>query len=348
VIAMTAVPRRRVAVIAAAFVIALVAAAGAPPSARADEPQPAADAAATVRVATLKFGTVEWEIDVIRRHGLDRAHGIRVDPVDFAGAQAAQVALQGGRVDTAVLDWLWVSRQRAAGADWTFAPFSSAVGSVVVPAASPIRSVADLRGKRLGVAGSPLDKGWLILRLLTLRNDGFDLDAAAEKSFGAPPLLSEQLAGGRLDAVLTYWPYAARLEAQGMRGLVSIGDALRELGMPDDLPMIGYVFSEQWAAANRAAADGFLKASRDAKRILAASDEEWRTIMPLTGAKDEAELARLRDAFRAGIPKEQASAAAEQEAAGKLYALLASLGGEALVGPSPTLRPGTFYPMPSD
>ncbi|HEY0526691.1 MAG TPA: ABC transporter substrate-binding protein, partial [Stellaceae bacterium] len=211
------------------------------------------------------------------------------------------------------------------------------------------RSVADLKGKRLGVAGSPLDKGWLILRLLTIRNDGFDLDgAAAEKSFGAPPLLSEQLAGGRLDAVLTYWPYAARLEAQGMRSLVSIGDALRELGVPDDLPMIGYVFSEQWAAANRAVVDGFLKASGDAKRILADSDEEWRTIMPLTGAKDEAELARLRDAFRAGIPKEQASAAAEQEAAGKLYALLASLGGEALVGPSPTLRPGTFYPMPAD
>ncbi len=338
---------RRVAVIAASIAIALTASAGAPTAAHADE-QPQQQRAA-VRVGALKFGTVEWEVDVMRRHGLDRAHGIRVDPVDFAGSPAAQVALQGGRVDTVVLDWLWVSRQRAAGADWTFAPFSSAVGSVVVPAASPIRSVPDLKGKRLGIAGSSLDKGWLILRLLTLRNDGFDLDTAtAEKSFGAPPLLSEQLAGGRLDAVLTYWPYAARLEAQGMRRLISISDALRELGVPDDLPMIGYVFSERWAAANRATLGGFLRASRDAKRILTASDEEWRTIMPLTGAKDGAELARLRDAFRAGIPKEQASAEAAQDAAGKLYALLASLGGEALVGPSPTLRPGTFYSQPPD
>jgi NitT/TauT family transport system substrate-binding protein len=31
----------------------------------------------------------------------------------------------------------------------------------MVPAQSPIRDIVDLRGKRLAVAGGPLDKSWL-------------------------------------------------------------------------------------------------------------------------------------------------------------------------------------------
>src|SRR5690348_13973719 len=36
-----------------------------------------------VRVGVLKFGTVAWELDVMRRHGLDRAHGIDVEPLEL-------------------------------------------------------------------------------------------------------------------------------------------------------------------------------------------------------------------------------------------------------------------------
>src|SRR6516162_9403102 len=117
-----------------------------------------------IRVGVLRFGTVSWEIDVIRQHGLDTAAGIAVESVELAAAPAAQVALQAGQVDAIVVDWLWVARQRAAGADWTLVPFSDAVGALIVPQASPIRDVPDLAGRALGIAGSPLDKSWLILR----------------------------------------------------------------------------------------------------------------------------------------------------------------------------------------
>ena len=72
------------------------------------------------------------------------------DPVELAAAQAAQVALQAGQVDAIVVDWLWVARQRAAGADWTFVPFSEAVGALIAPDDSPIRDVPDLAGRALG------------------------------------------------------------------------------------------------------------------------------------------------------------------------------------------------------
>jgi len=295
---------------------------------------------ATVRIGVLQFGSVAWQLDVIRRHGLAEAEGIAIAPVILAANQATLVALQAGSVDVIVSDLLWVARQRATGADWSFHPYSTALGAVEVPADSAIRSLADLPGRRLGIAGTALDKSWLILRLLAQKQIGRDLDDVVEKSFGAPPLLAEQLAAGRLDALLTYWQFAARLEARGARRLLGMGDAMKALGIAEPVPLVGYVLSAGWARDNAAACAAFFRACRRAEAMLLRSDEEWQAIAPLTGAADRAELERLRDAFRDGVPR--GDEPAMRAAAAHLYDLLAGIGGEALVGPSPVLPPGTF------
>jgi len=297
-------------------------------------------AEAVVRVGSLRYGTLSWELDVIAHHGLDKKHGLGVKTVELAGAPAGQLALQAGRVDVILSDWLWVSRQRASGADLTFVPFSSAIGSLVAPAGSKIRELPGLAGRRLGIAGSAIDKSWLVLQLYARSRFGFDIDKSTDKSFGAPPLLNQELEAGRLDAVLTYWPFAAKLEAKGMQPILTVGDALAGLGIPKDLPLTGFVFSTGWASDNHAALDGFLAASREAKAILDQSDSEWKRIAPLTGARDPAELAKLRDAYRQGIPRHWTDE--KMAAAGRLYQLLAEIGGSALVGPSRELAPGTF------
>jgi NitT/TauT family transport system substrate-binding protein len=294
----------------------------------------------TIRVGALRYGTLSWQLDVIAKHGLDRKEGIRIEPLELAATPAAQLALQAGSIDLIVSDWLWVSRQRAEGGDLAFIPFSSSIGGLVVPAASPIGDVAGLAGQRLGIAGSALDKSWLVLRLYTRTRFGLDLDEHVEKTFGAPPLLSEELVAGRLDAVLTFWPFAAKLRAHGMRQILSIGDALTALGIPGRLPLTGYVVSAHWAQENHALLDGFIAAGRAANAILATSDAEWERIFPLTGAADAAELSQLRQAYRDGIPR--GWNAAEEAAAARLHRLLADIGGTALVGPSPDLAPGTF------
>ncbi len=300
-----------------------------------------AKAAYPIRVGTLRFGSVGWEMDVIRAYGLDMGQGVNVESVEFAAGQATQVALQAGRVDMTVQDWLWVSRQRASGADWTLAPTSGAVGAVIVPAGSGIRDMAGLRGKRLGVAGSPLDKSWLILRAYASRVCGLDLDQAVEKQFGPPPLLAEQLASGRLDAVLTYWPFAARAEAAGMVRVLAVEDAVVGLGITGAVPAVGWVFSDGFAARAPDAVRGFIAASTQARAILVSSDAEWDRIAPLTGTSGPSELTRVRDWYRRGVP-----GAWDLNATAALYDVLAQIGGPALVGPATHLSPGTFW-MPA-
>jgi NitT/TauT family transport system substrate-binding protein len=306
---------------------------------------PVAGAEKSMRFGVLKFGSASWELQTIQRHQFDRAEGIRLEMLELATNQATQVALQAGRVDAIVSDWLWVSRQRAEGADWTFFPFSTALGAIVVPADSGLHSIADLAGRRLGVAGSPLDKSWLMLRALARHKQGIDLASAVSATYAAAPLLSQQLAAGRLDAVLTYWQFAARLEGRGMRRMLGMDQVVEKLGLTRPVPLVGYVVSERWARDNGRLVQAFVGASRRARAILASSDAEWDAIAPRTGAGSRNELIRIRDAFRAGIPRSWSDA--DRREASRLYRLLAEMGGEALVGKSADLQPGTFLDIVS-
>ena len=134
-------------------------------------------AAAKVRIGVLKFGTVSWELDTLKHHKFDAANGIDLEVVYFAGEDATNVAMLAGEIDIIVSDWLWVSRLRSEGEDLTLAPYSTAVGAIMVRQESPIRTIADLEGKKIGVAGGPLDKSWLLIQALAKRDHGFDLAA---------------------------------------------------------------------------------------------------------------------------------------------------------------------------
>jgi NitT/TauT family transport system substrate-binding protein len=302
-------------------------------------PAMAAEAPA-VRVGVLKFGTVNWEIDVIRHHELDRKNGFRLQTVETAGRDGSAIALQGGAVDVIVTDWIWVSYRRRSGADFAFVPHSHTVGGVMTRPDANVRTLEDLKGKRIGVGGGPVDKSWLLLRAYGMRKLGVDLAKAAEPVYGAPPLVNQLMLKGDLPVALNFWHYNARLAAAGMTQFLAISDVLPALGVEGNPPLLGWVFSSAWGGKNPAALNGFLRASADAKRILKDSDAEWARIRPLTQAEDDSVFIALRDAYRRGISGEES---VNEAAASAVLRVLSEFGDADAVGSRQGVAPGTFW-----
>jgi NitT/TauT family transport system substrate-binding protein len=300
----------------------------------------AAHSADRIRVAAQITGTLGWELEVLRGHGLDRKADLNIQTMTLASTEGGQIALKGGSVDLILSDWLWVSRERALGDDLVFYPYSSTLGAVMVPASSQIEDVASLKGRKLGVAGGPLDKSWILLQALA-RKSGVNLKQQSEVVYGAPPLLSEKALQGETDATLTFWNFCARLEAKGMRRAIEMADVMKQLGATGPVAMIGYVFHESWAKQNRDALDRFLAATDEAKRILANSPSEWQRLASRIGISDAAALDIYRRRYVEGIPDRPL--VDEQADAKALYRVLANVGGSDLVGPARELAPGAYY-----
>ena len=299
-----------------------------------------ASASEVLKVSVLKFGTVNWELDTIQHNGLDVANGFNMDVQGVANKSAAAIAFQGDDADVIVSDWIWVARQRAAGKDYVFIPYSKAVGGLMVAADSPVQTLADLQDLKVGIAGGPVDKSWLILQAYAMKTQGFDLLGKTEQVFGAPPLIFKTALQGEIDGVINFWHFMAKLNAKGFKMVVSVADAARELGLDPEIPLLGYVIKGELLREKPELVAAFVAASRAAKDMLANNDAEWDRLRPRMKAKTDAAFAALKAGFRAGIPSADPM---NPESAAQFLALMAELGGEKLVGEATTLPEGVFY-----
>nr|WP_205536238.1 ABC transporter substrate-binding protein [Shinella zoogloeoides] len=293
-----------------------------------------------VRTALQLSGTVNWEADTIRHYRLDEANGFSMEVTDIAGAPAAQIALIAGEVDMIVSDWLWVARERAAGRDLVFIPYSRAVGGLMVAPGSSAKALADLKGRKIGVAGSPIDKSWLIMRAYAQKVEGFDLAVESEQVFGAPPLIYKAALDGQVDGALNFWNFGARMQAAGMRVLLPVEKAAEALGLDPETPLVGYVVRGTVLKAHPGLGAAIAKASHAAKEKLASDPSAFERIRPMMKVESDAEFEALKAGFLAGTPK---SGAVDEKAAARMLALMAELGGADLVGNLRELPDGIFY-----
>jgi NitT/TauT family transport system substrate-binding protein len=295
----------------------------------------------TLRLGVLAFGTVNWELTTLLNQNIIDNASFQLEIHPVANPQAGKIALQSGAVDIIVSDWIWVSRLRSTGSDFSFYPYSTTSGALVVPKDSTIKSIKDLQGKKLGIAGGELDKNWLLLQTLAQQHYHVALYASVEKVYGAPPLLNQQLLRGRVDAILNYWHFAAKLEAKGHKQLINGKQILHTLGINEEIPTLGYVFNRSWAEKNKTIINDFLKSSQQAKNLLCESDKAWQEIIPLTKTKDKATQDILRQRYCAGRIKQWGKN--EQQAAAKIYTLLRTMSNNKLTGNSKELQAGTFW-----
>ena len=249
----------------------------------------------TLRAAVLEVGTVNWELQTIKDYGLDTQNGFNLELLFLADNGATRVALAGGEADMVVADWIWVATQRAAGQDYVTIPYSTAVGGVMVPADSTAQTLEDLRGQKIGIAGGPVDKSWLILRAYTEQEYGFDLADETEQVFGAPPLIMQSVLSGETQGAINFWHFMAKMKAAGMRELISVADASEALGLDPSTPLLGYVISGEFARNNPEVIEGLARASLAAEGDPA---DRRRRLGGAAAADERRERGRIRRAER--------------------------------------------------
>jgi ABC-type nitrate/sulfonate/bicarbonate transport system substrate-binding protein len=142
---------------------------------------------------------------------------------------------------------------------------------LIVRADSPIRSIADLKGK---VVATPTLGAIIHVALLRgLKNNGIDPNSirAIEVPF---PNMADQLKAGNVDAVEALDPFAGQLLAAGNR---SIGDPLLWEG--DEVLYTFWIAQGKWAETHREIVEAWTLSLQQGKEFIDANPEEARTIL---------------------------------------------------------------------
>jgi NitT/TauT family transport system substrate-binding protein len=261
-----------------------------------------ADSLPQLRVAVLQSGTVNWELQHLKNQSYDNQFGFDLEIQKVASLSAARLALTSDSTDMIVSDWLWAGKRNADGDQLRFIPFSSQIGSVIVAPDQKLDGFSSLKGKNIGVAGGPLNKGWVLLQTAA-REEGLDLQKEAKVQFGAPPLLSQALKRGQIDVLVTFWHYGARLESEGYSRWISLEQIMSGMGMNSQVPMLGYIFKAAVSESNPELISAFSKAVSTTKADLAQNDVAWSGLKPLMKAENEEMYQALIQGYRNGTPK---------------------------------------------
>ena len=148
-----------------------------------------AQALEKIRIGVLAYGTVNWELKIMQLNKIAIKNGIDLKILKLASKNAVSIALQARAVDVIVSDYIWVSRQRASGANYTFYPYSKATGGVYVNSSLKAKTLLDLESLSLGIAGGPVSKTWLITRAYTKFKYNKNFSDMVNKTFASPPIL---------------------------------------------------------------------------------------------------------------------------------------------------------------
>lgn len=271
---------------------------------------------------------------------LDRKYGLALEVVDFAVPGQQYMMHRSGAADVSAGNFVDLMRQRKAGvALQSFHGFQGYCNLIVAKPSSPIKTFADLKGKRVGEFGTTfLD--WLILRAAGKRAYGFDLEHDATPVQGAPPLLNQFLERDEVDATLQFVTLTLGPIAQGHERVVSEMPALmRAAGFDPNCFYVLWFVGETWTSAHPGAVDRLGAMLTEAYAKLRGDDGLWPTLAEKIHITDPALVAAYRTVGRKiDDPPYRAGLLAPTQ---KLLDAIVTIAGEDAVGVT-ALDPAAF------
>lgn len=228
--------------------------------------------------------------------GIDKKHGISVEYVTFPTLDGLFTAIRGKSVDIGFGGWTAFAQFRSKGAPITMIyPVGRGVSlDVLVRADSPIKSLADLKGKKVGSYAGAAGTATVLLRVLTAKYFGFDPGKTNHLQYAGAGLLPELLAKGDLDAVLLFDPIAVRALASGRFKAIANLPAIYKEKVGEDFLWIGYATNDDIIAKHPKALKAFNTAWVEAVAYVKAHPEVFEPVAKRLGL-DAAGTKLLRD-----------------------------------------------------
>jgi NitT/TauT family transport system substrate-binding protein len=235
-----------------------------------------------------------------------------------------------GKVDISAGAYIGYITAQAAGAKFRILAEASTLlpntRVLVTPAGSPITTVADLVGKKIGVNGTN-SIGTLLISALLAENGISPAKVDFVTDSAGFPAMPAALKQGAWDAAFLAEPYVTTAETGEGEQVLADLDQGSTMGFPVD----GYVATQQWAARHPKTAAAFIRAIEEGQAIadssrpaveaaMAQSDDlplEVTANMALpgfpTGPVDETRMQRTADAMlQFGILDPQYAAVVKQ------------------------------------
>jgi len=261
--------------------------------------------------AALTFGSTTGAVGLvtqaIKRLDLERKYDVKLDAkvLDPAAAEKAVLLRQ---VDAGVFPVLTAADVRDKGQDIViFAPLLYIHIHLVVWNDSPAQTLADLRGKRIGI----LDKvsgAYRGLQVLAARG-GFEFERDFQPVTGPPPALVTFLQRKQVDALAIHEPIVTKLLAEGtFRVVMGFNEEWKKAGKGDWI-FVGAGAHRDWLTKNRAAAKRLADMLVDAERQLSRTPDLIEAEAEFLGLKSKADIELARQRVPRIFPTEWSDAA---------------------------------------
>ncbi|MGH7472603.1 MAG: ABC transporter substrate-binding protein, partial [Candidatus Methylomirabilales bacterium] len=249
-------------------------------------------------------GTPRFVMYTIQKLGLDKKHGFTLQ-IDYAvdqierSLESVEIALQKGTADLIDIDWISIARERAHGAPIVaFFPYGQTVGSLVVRRDAPIKTLMDLRGRRVGVV-RVLDKNWVIARAYCRKVHGFDpQEEVSVVEALSKARLSHLLEQGEVEAGFQFWQMVPPLVLTGkFRTVVDVADLIQELaGTAARVPISAFITRDEVLRERPDVLRGFARAFREVAAFMTKDDGIWDELgQVMMGGADRALVQAIRD-----------------------------------------------------
>jgi NitT/TauT family transport system substrate-binding protein len=170
-------------------------------------------------------------VQAMKDQKLDQKYGLNVEYVAYPTLDGLFTAIRGKDVDVGFGGWTAFAQFRANGIPVSaiYSVGRGATLDVIVPHGSPVKTLADLKGKRVGSYAGAAGTATVLFRVITAKFYGYDPGKTGHLQYAATGLLTALIDKGELDAALLFDPLAARAVASGkFRSVANLGDVYKQ------------------------------------------------------------------------------------------------------------------------